>query len=272
MSEVISRTNPRLSLLTAYRNREEHLRVLLAWLHRLRDTESFTDFELVLVEGDTQPTAQAIAEVYEWVRYLHVPMSDVFHKAVLLNKAAAVAHGEYRILFDVDLLPASGVLARHLMLASASPRCLISGYRVQLPQTLDPDKLPLASTLLAGLDLNDETLLCNEDFPLSLRENLIDGQRFGVCSCFPAKLFDELGGLFEGYVGWGCEDQDLIERMCFSELTLVRSYDLLYFHLPHGHEIGWREGALIAQNRKLFAERRRILFPPFTLQDKSYSD
>jgi predicted glycosyltransferase involved in capsule biosynthesis len=88
-----------------------------------------------------------------------------------------------------------------------------------------------------------------------------------VCSCFPAKLFDELGGLFEGYVGWGCEDQDLIERMCLSELTLVRSYDLLYFHLPHGHETGWREAALIAQNRKLFAERRRILFPPFTLQD-----
>jgi len=257
---------PLLSLLTAYRDREEHLSVLLPWLHRIRETEGFTDFELILVEGDVQPSAEAAAQKYEWIRYLFVPMSGVFHKAVLLNQAAAAARGEYRILFDVDLLPAKGVLARHLMLASESPRCLVSGYRVQLPQMLDPQDLPTASTLLASLDLNDETLLCNEDFPLSLRENLIDGQRFGVCSCFPAKLFVELGGLFEDYVGWGCEDQDLIERMCASHLTLVRSYDLLYFHLPHGHEAGWREASLIAENRKRFAERRRVLFPPDMLQ------
>jgi hypothetical protein len=257
---------PRLSLLTAYRGREEHLSVLLPWLQRVRETEGFTDFELVLVEGDIHPTAEATAQTYEWIRYLFVPMSDVFHKAILLNQAAAAARGEYHILFDVDLLPAKGVLARHLMLASESPRCLISGYRVQLPQMLDPQNLPAASTLLASLDLNDETLLCNEDAPLSLRENLIDGQRFGVCSCFPARLVDELGGLFEDYIGWGCEDQDLIERMCASHLTLVRSYDLLYFHLPHGHEVGWRDASLIAENRKRFAERRRSLFPPDMLR------
>ena len=257
-------STPSLSLLTAYRRRAEHLPVLLEWLQRVRDTEGFTDFELVLIEGDVQPTAEAIVQPYEWVRYLYVPMPDIFHKAVLLNQAAGVARGQYRILFDVDLLPARGVLARHLMLASESPRCLVSGYRVQLPEMLDAQNLPSSSTLLASLDLNDETLLCNEDFPLSLRENLIDGQRFGVCSCFPARLVDQLGGLFEGYVGWGCEDQDLIERICASGLTLVRSYDLLYFHLPHGHEDGWRDASLIAENRKRFAERRRLLFPPHT--------
>lgn len=267
MSQTYNKSTPRLSLLTAYRGRAEHLRVLLAWLHRLRDTERFTDFELVLVEGHVQPTAEAAAQTYEWVQYLHVPMSGVFHKAVLLNRAAAAARGQYRILLDVDLLPAKGVLAKHLMLASESPRCLVSGYRVQLPQMLHPQNLPTASTLLAGLDLNDESLLCNEDAPLALRENLIDGQRFGVCSCFPAKLFDDLGGLFEGYAGWGCEDQDLIERICLSGLTLVRAYDLLYFHLPHGHEAGWRDGSLIAENKRLFAERRRILFPPHTSQE-----
>src|SRR5215208_3845485 len=120
---------PLLSLLTAYRYREEHLSVLLPWLHRLRETEGFTDFELILVEGDVQPHAEAAAQTYEWIRYLFVPMSGVFHKALLLNRAAAAARGEYRILFDVDLLPAKGVLARHLMLASESPRCLVSGYR-----------------------------------------------------------------------------------------------------------------------------------------------
>ncbi|HEX8560191.1 MAG TPA: galactosyltransferase-related protein [Pyrinomonadaceae bacterium] len=256
-----ARGAPRLSLLTAYRRRAAHLKVLLAWLDRLRAAERFTDFELILAEGDARPSAaRRMAEGRAWVRYLHVPMSDVFHKAVLLNRAAAVARGQYRVIFDVDLLPAAGVLARHLTLASESPRCLVAGYRVQLPGMLDARRLPAPAALFGGLDVHDESLLCLEDDPFSTREYLVDGQRFGVCPYFPAGVFDALGGLHEGYVGWGCEDQDLIERVCAGGLTLVRSYDLLYFHLPHGREPGWRDASLTAANRRRYAERRRARF------------
>lgn len=257
------RRAPRLSLLTAYRRRRSHLRVLLAWLSRLREAEGFTDFELILAEGDARPTAAAaLTEGYGWVRYLHVPMPGVFHKAALLNRAAAAARGRRLVIFDVDLLPAAGVLARHLALASESPRCLVAGYRVQLPRMLDARRLPAPAALFNGLDVHDEWLLCQEDDPYSVREYLVDGQRFGVCPYFPAGAFDSVGGLDEGYVGWGCEDQDLIERVCAGGLTLVRSYDLLYFHLPHGREAGWRDASLTAANRERYAERRRAQFPP----------
>jgi hypothetical protein len=235
---------------------------MLVWLSRVRESEGFADFELVLAEGAERPTAEGQAAAHgDWVRYLHLPMPGTFHKAALLNRAVASARGDYLIPFDVDLLPADGVLARHLSLAVESPRCLVAGYRVQLPGMPEAAPLPTAGTILGGLDVADESLLCNEDAPLSLRENLVEGQRFGVCPCFPSGLVRGLGGHIEDYLGWGCEDQDLIERACASGLTLVRAYDLLYFHLPHEYESDWRDPALVAANRRRFAERRRANFP-----------
>jgi hypothetical protein len=250
---------PALSLLTTYREREEHLKVLLAWLERIRESENFTDFELVLVEGAAEPTAAALASGRDWVKYVHVPMPGVFHKQLLLNRAASLTRGEYRIPFDVDLLPADGVLAQHLRMAREMPRCLVAGYRVQLKETPgEGSPLPTTEELLKGMDVKDQTLICEEDFHSSLLEYLLEKQRFGVCPCIPAGLFDELGGVDEQYVGWGGDDQDLIERVCASGLLLIRSYDLLYFHLPHGYGAGgWASPEQVAANRQRFRQQRK---------------
>ncbi len=248
---------PTLSLLTAYRRREAHLTILLSWLARIRAEEQFTDFELILVEGDEQATVGAHAADYDWLRYLHVPMSGPFHKTLLLNRAAQAARGAYRMMFDVDLLPVAGALTHHLSLAAASPRCLVAGYRVQLPAMFEPAApLPTSQDIMARLDINDATLLCPEDNQSALRKYLLAGERFGVCPCFPAALFDAVGGVEEGFVGWGCEDQDLIERVCATGLTLVRAPDLLYFHLPHERERDWVDAEMTARNRLKFAARR----------------
>lgn len=248
---------PSLSLLTAYRRRESHLAILLQWLARIRSEEQFTDFELILVEGDEQATVGALTADYDWLRYLHIPMSGPFHKTVLLNHAARLARGTHRMMFDVDLLPGAGALALHLSLAVASPRCLVSGYRVQLASMFEPaSALPTSQEIVAQMDLTDATLLCPEDNPSALRKYLLAGERFGVCPCFPAALFDEVGGVEEEFVGWGCEDQDLIERVCATGMTLVRSPDLLYFHLPHERERDWVDAEMTARNRQKFAARR----------------
>lgn len=41
---------------------------------------------------------------------------------------------------------------------------------------------------------------------------------------------------------------------------LVRSYDLLYFHLLREDERDWRDPSMVAADRRRFAERRRADF------------
>ncbi|MCA1612640.1 MAG: glycosyltransferase [Acidobacteria bacterium] len=249
---------PTLSLLTAYRARASHLGVLLPWLARVRESEGFTDFELILAEGDTHPAAEESVRPYPWARYLHVPMERVFNKALLINRAAEQARGDYLVVYDVDLLPAEGVLARHLALAQSAPHLLFAGYRVQLVEPPSPETLPAARELLESLDDDDPRHICPEDQGGPTLNYLLSGARFGVCPYFPGALFRSVGGPHEGYAGWGAEDEDLVERVCASGLALVRSYDLLYFHLPHEQaQAGWYEPELIDANRRHLAGRRR---------------
>jgi hypothetical protein len=248
---------PTLSLLTAYRGREHHLSVLLPWLARVREEEGFADFELILAEGDAQPTAARLAAEYPWVRYAHVPMTGNFRKAVLLNRGAALARGRFRSIHDVDMLPAEGVLALQLGLASESPRCLVTGYRVQLPEMPPAAPLPTTEELLGKMSDEDPSLICGEDDYGGFLKHLIARESFGVCPFYPAHLFDAVGGLDEGYVGWGPEDQDFIDRICGRGVTLVRAYELLYFHMPHENEPGWFDQTLIAANRRRLAEAQR---------------
>jgi N-terminal domain of galactosyltransferase len=252
--------SPALSLLTCYRGkeREAHLLTQLRWLERIRAQEGFSDFEVILAEGAAAPTVQGIVSKYDWARHLFIPMTPLFHKSVLLNRAAATARGEYLIPFDVDLLPAEGALALLLKLARASPLCLITGFRLQLSQTPSrQEPLPSSREIRAGLDIEDASLLGPEENPRALRKYLIDGQRFGVCPCFPRERFARVGGCNEDYVGRGPEDQELIERVCATGLTLMRCYDLVYFHLPHGKAVGWDDPQLLAANRQRFTELRR---------------
>jgi hypothetical protein len=255
---VAAKTPPTLSLLTAYRGRASHLDVLLPWLARVREVEGFADFELIVVEGDAEPTAERAAGGYDWVRYVHVPMTGVFNKSVLVNRAAELARGSYLMVYDVDLLPAEGVLARHLSLALGAPHLLFAGYRVQLLEPLSPGALPAAGALLASLDDDNPRHICPEDRGGPTLNYILSGVRFGVCPCYPADIFRAVGGLHEGYVGWGAEDEDFVERVCARGLTLVRAYELLYFHLPHEvYQPGWQEPALLDANLRRLAERRR---------------
>ena len=231
---------------------------MLSRLADIRAREGFTDFELILVEGDEQRTVHEKAGHYEWVQYLYVPLSGVFNRALLTNRGAALARGQYLMALDVDLLPADGVLSNHLALASASPISLVGGYRLQLPEMLsEPVVLPDVNRLIEESTAQKKSLICPEDSYGSLVKYLLCQEKCGVCTCYPMKTFISVGGLDEEYTGWGPEDQDLIERVCDTGLALVRCYDLLYYHLPHEREKHWYEPELIAANRTRLDERRR---------------
>src|SRR5215213_7329196 len=249
---------PKLSLVCSYRRRPAYLDLLLSRLTDIRKHERFTAFELIVVEGDAQPTVDHLAGQYDWVRYLYVPLPGVFNRSLLTNRGAAIAQGEYLMTYDVDLLPGDGVLSNHLALAAASPICLVSGYRLQLPEMLsEPVVIPEVNRLIEESAARRKSLICPEDSHGSLLKYLLCGEKSGVCTCYPMKAFISVGGLDQEFVGWGSEDQDLMGRLCDGGLVLVRSYDLLYYHLPHERDEHWYNSELAEANRARFDEKRR---------------
>jgi len=237
----------RLALLTAYRARPEHLVRQREWLRRLR-AEELDDFEWVVVEGDERSSAAAELEL-PWCRHERVPMRGPFHKSLLLNRAARLSSAELLCPFDVDLLPAPGVLSLHRRLAAEATGMLVTGYRLNLSELPDVHASP-PEWLHAG-----DGALGPEENPSALRKYLLAGERFGVCPVYRRSDWEAVGGVDERYVGWGAEDQDLTQRVVSLGRTLVRCYDLLYFHMPHGQEAGWHDPALTERNRALFRSR-----------------
>ena len=248
---------PKLSLVTAYRQRSAHLNLLVSRLVDVRENEGFTAFELIVVEGDAQPTVADLAGKFDWVQYLYVPLTGAFNRAVLTNRGAEIARGEYLMAYDVDLLPAGGVLSNHLALAMASPASLVAGYRLQLPEMLAEPVIPDVNKLVEESGAKKKSLVCPEDSHGALIKYLLCGEKNGVNTCYPIKAYMSVGGLDEKFSGWGPEEMDLIERVSDTGLAFVRSYDLLYYHLPHDYEELWHDRDLIQANRDRFDEKRR---------------
>ena len=223
---------PALSLLTAYRNRQAELEFLLAYLSALRNDEGFSDFELVIVEGTERATMANAMEQrqHEWVKYRHLPMETPL-RSRLLNSAAEIAAGDFMMPYKIDVLPGKGVLRHHLALAAATPRCLVAGYRLRLPERPDsPHSLPAANELIEKSISLNRSLAFAEDTKPGLLQSLLTTERYAMGCCYPRRAIETAGGFNED--AEGREEQDLIERVCKAGLTLVRSYDLLYFQLP----------------------------------------
>jgi hypothetical protein len=250
-----------ISIITAYRNRASQLNVLLFWLERIRSEEKFSDFEWILVEGSSDPTVHKLISGKPWARYQFVKMDGVFHKSHLLNTGVNISRGDFVVTLDVDLLPARGVLALHTGMARSSPNLLISGYRVLLKEIPNVGQLPSSQDIITRLRSKSTSILGPEDGPSALYKYLVKGERFGVCPFYSRELIIKLGGYDEAYIGWGAEDQDVLEKSCAQGITLVRSYDLLYFHMPHNDEPGWRDRSLTQKNRKRFYNNRKMYCP-----------
>jgi hypothetical protein len=246
----------RVSLLTAYRRRADHLRCQREWLERLRAEETGA-FEWIVVEGDERPTAQGLADA-PWTQYGFVPMDGPFNKAILLNEAARLARAPRLCPLDVDLLPQHGTLSLHDVLAAQAPGMLVTGYRVQLAAgitTGSPRECSARWREALAASATAAAVLGPEDGPSALRKYLLRGERFGVCPYYGAADWRHVGGVDEAFVGWGAEDQDLMARVLDLGRVLVRAYDLVYFHLPHGDDVGWRDAELTARNRERFRAR-----------------
>lgn len=234
----------RLTLLTPYRDRLKHLTNQLAWWQTYPLKQSV---EWIVIEVAAKPTTGLKQQLLQHqVRYLHVPSEGPFHKTKALNLGLAQANSPLVAAFDVDLIPLGRTLARHYELAEQSPHLLVTGYRLMAQtQTVDVSKVGLARSL-------EQATLGPEDQPSALRKHLLSKERFGVMPLFWRDRLLAIGGWDEAYVGWGAEDQDLMERYLSTEKSLCRFPELTYLHLQHGPAAGWNEAALVEKNRAYY--------------------
>jgi hypothetical protein len=133
----------------------------------------------------------------------------------------------------------------------------MTGFRLNLTRLpIVPRQPQLLDAWTRGLDTKTDIVLAPEDSPSAQLKYLLRAERFGVCPFYTRQDWDHCRGVDEGFIGWGAEDADLVHRIAQLGRTLVRSYDLLYFHMPHGRDAGWNDPLLTEENRQRY--RRRL--------------
>lgn len=235
------------TLLVPHRERPEHLCALLAWVGSPHGLAHRADVEVVVLDADPTPgLASSLAET-AGVRYLHTPQLGPFPKARVLNIGLAASHGELVIPHDVDLLPLGDTVHRHLAVARATDRVVITGHRVMS----DRVSVPPDGIVTAALDAE----LAPEDREQPTYRSLLLGERFGIEPVLWRRHLESVGGWDEAYVGWGGEDQELLDRYTArTGALLVQSPDLLYLHLHHEHVADWNELTYVTANRRRYFE------------------
>jgi hypothetical protein len=236
-----------LSLITIYRRRQPHLDTQLTWWQHLHPT--LPACEWIVIEADTTPSPGLAQQLHHHqAHYAFLPNPGTLHKTKALNLGLHLAQGDYLAPLDVDLIPIGTTLADHLHLATLSPQLLITGYRLMAATpSLDFDQMPQAL---------EQSAIAPEDQPTALRKHLLHGEKFGVMPYFDRQRLLEIHGWDEAYIGWGAEDQDLIERYLGTSRYLCRSPHLVYLHLHHNAEPHWREDTIVATNRQTYYQKR----------------
>ena len=238
-----------LSLVTIYRRRAHHLQTLLQWWQHHAGYHAH--YEWIVVEADTRPTpglAQTLQQ--HQVRYDFLPNCGTLHKTRALNRGLQLAQGRYAAPLDVDLIPYGEALACHHLLATLSEELLITGYRLMSPQTdLDVTQLPQAI---------EQAAIAPEAQPTALRKHLLRGEKFGVMPFFCRQRLLDIQGWDEAFIGWGAEDQDLIERYLGQRRTLCRSAHFCFLHLQLVDFPQGRYSVTVASNLQTYNQIRQV--------------
>jgi len=234
-----------LTFVISYRQRQLAFYSFYSWFTSL-DCELEDLPEVIFIESDKKPNL-AIQEKLEkiGIKYFYVQNNSVFHKTSLLNHGLNLVDTKFLTAFDIDLIPYRNSLLRHLEIAKKSSSFLVTGYRLMAPQPFIDNKSDLDSIIV-------RSAIAAEDESSALKKHLTSHEKFGVLPLFRTEELKKIGGWDENFVGWGGEDQDIIQRYCNLGYTLCRVPDLLYLHLHHNHNQDWYSPEIINKNREYY--------------------
>jgi predicted glycosyltransferase involved in capsule biosynthesis len=231
-----------LTLIVTYRNRKKHLKIFLSqW------ESEFSEFcNLIFIEDNLYPSAENFLNgkniVYKYIRN----STDVFNKAKLINIGLKSITTKYFCVFDIDLISYNDSLLKHLAFAKTLAPNIVAGYRLNVPY-----KDYLSNN-------HNSKSISNENKPSAIKKYLLSSERFGINPIYETNLSKSINLFDENFNGWGCEDQDFLERyLTYNNSSLFQSYDLLYLHVKHKHESNWKNRDLIESNRKYYYSKKK---------------
>jgi cellulose synthase/poly-beta-1,6-N-acetylglucosamine synthase-like glycosyltransferase len=214
--------------------------------------QSFTDFELLVVEDGSTDNSPAILAEYAAAdgRLRIISNESNIGLTRSLNKGVALARGEIIARQDADDLSASDRLARQIAFLDERPEVGLVGT---LTQVIDAEGRPLA----------------REHFPIALSNEAIQRQLLSQnCICHGSVMFRRsllaLVGPYDETVG-PVEDYDLWLRL--AEVTELANLDArLYAYRDHDEAVTERrhpevvacQAALLARTLR----RRQVAGPP----------
>lgn len=191
------------SVLTLVRGRDAHLRNLMLGLAG----QTMPPLELVIAWMQPEP-ALDLPDAGCPVRHLHVP-GEPMPLAAARNRAAAAARGERLIFLDVDCIPSPGLVAAY---AGAEGEGLLLGEVLYLPEGAIGPHLDCAA-----LDRVGRVHPAKPSIPASgLRREPEAKELWGLSFALPARAYAKIGGMDEGYVGYGGEETDFAVRLAAS--------------------------------------------------------
>lgn len=205
---------PELSVLIGHRGLER-LPLLLATLESLAAQENVR-LECLVIEQDGEP--RIADRLPPWVRHVHGPLPDPtapYNRSHTFNLGAREARAPVLLLHDNDMLVPSGY-ARRLLERVAR------GYAVVNPKrfVFYLDAVHSAS-VLAG----------SEAYGARPAEAIVQNLEAGGSMAITAEAYAAIGGMDEGFVGWGGEDNEFWDR-CLTRPTWIWGYEPIV-HLWH---------------------------------------
>lgn len=178
--------------------------------------------ECIVVEQDTEHGVRD--RLPPWVRTIHAPSPDagmLYNRAWALNVGARAAQGELLVLHDSDLLmPAAYV--------SEVWERYREGYEV----------VRLARFVFYADEESTDLCIRGECEPAQVVVERVRQNTAGGTLAVSRKAFIELGGMDEEFVGWGCEDDEFLDRA-----STRKTWDWTYLpvlHLRHARQPDWK--------------------------------
>ncbi len=244
---------PQVSVVLSTFQRPWHLfRSLLSLAHQ-RGVERL--FEVVIADDGSQDHTPDM--VREFARTANFPLRFTTHEhrgfwlTRCRNEGARASRGEYLVFSDGDCLFPPGFLAQHLRLRQPAVACTGDRVRMDARSTQRLDRMTIASGgYQAWMPWPERRRLwtrwIKDYFYQAIGHRAkpkLTGCNFGVWRTD----FERINGFDECFVGWGCEDDDLAQRLRASGVRIVSivRHARLY-HMWHPTDITappkWREG------------------------------
>ncbi|WP_146134585.1 glycosyltransferase family 2 protein [Aphanothece minutissima] len=205
---------PEVSVLIGHRG-TERLPLLLATLESLAAQEGVR-LECLVIEQDSEP--RIADRLPGWVRHIHGPLPDPtapYNRSHTFNLGAREAQAPVLLLHDNDMLVPTGYARRLLERISR-------GYAVVNPKRfvfyLDETH---SAAVLAGSGAYDARPA----------EAIVQNLEAGGSMAITAEAYAAIGGMDEGFVGWGGEDNEFWDR-CLTRPTWIWGYEPIV-HLWH---------------------------------------